>query len=129
MALASYTGFVCSYNFGSLLGGMTVRYRLYTAWGLSALEVARLAVSLAVTFWIGLAALVGVVFVVAPLPIPPDLHLPLETTRPIGLGGLVVALAYLGPSVWNSLRRRPRRPLRRRRRGNARPAAPCGGRG
>jgi phosphatidylglycerol lysyltransferase len=106
VSLASYTGFVCSYNFGSLLGGVSVRYRVYSGWGLSAMEVARMAVSLAVTFWIGLAALIGVVFVVWPLPLPTELHLPIDTTRPIGLGGLVVALAYLGPSVWNSLRRR-----------------------
>src|SRR4029078_6047468 len=39
VALASFTGFVTSYNFGALLGGTSVRYRLYSAWGLSAVEI------------------------------------------------------------------------------------------
>ena len=106
VCLASYTGFVSSYNFGSLLGGMSVRYRMYTAWGLSAFDVARLAVSLGVTFWIGLAVLACGVFVLEPLPIPADLGLPLETTRPLGLMAGVVALAYVGPSVWSAWRQR-----------------------
>nr|HPM83274.1 YbhN family protein [Candidatus Anammoximicrobium sp.] len=42
IALASFTGFATSYNFGALLGGTSVRYRLYSAWGLSAVDIVRL---------------------------------------------------------------------------------------
>ena len=41
VSLASFTGFVVSYNIGALLGGTPVRYRLYSAWGFSAVEIVR----------------------------------------------------------------------------------------
>ena len=68
VALASFTGFVTSYNFGALLGGTSVRYRLYSAWGLSAVEILQLVVMLGITFWVGIFALAGVFFVVEPFP-------------------------------------------------------------
>src|SRR5260221_9909738 len=39
IALVSFIGHVSSFNFGSVLGGTSVRYRLYSAWGLSAVEI------------------------------------------------------------------------------------------
>jgi phosphatidylglycerol lysyltransferase len=37
--LASFTGYAFSHNLGGWLGGGPVRYRLYTAWGLSCLDI------------------------------------------------------------------------------------------
>jgi phosphatidylglycerol lysyltransferase len=96
IALASFTGFATSYNFGSLLGGTSVRYRLYSAWGLSAVEILQLVVMLGITFWLGILALAGVFFVVQPFPMPPRLHLPFDTVRPLGLVLLAVAGGYVG---------------------------------
>src|SRR5579872_4589616 len=56
IALASFTGFATSYNFGALLGGGSVRFRLYSAWGLSPAEIVQLVVILGVTFWFGVFA-------------------------------------------------------------------------
>jgi uncharacterized membrane protein YbhN (UPF0104 family) len=95
IALASFLGYAVGNNFGTLLGGSTIRARLYTAWGLSAVEIVKLVLILGVTFWIGLFALSGVVFIVDPLPIPDRLHVPVASTVPLGvmLGGL--AIGYL----------------------------------
>lgn len=76
VALASFAGHATSYNFGALLGGTSVRYRLYSSWGLSAVEIVQLVTSLAMTFWFGLFALAGVLFLIDPLPIPEYLDLP-----------------------------------------------------
>lgn len=104
IALASFCGHAVSYNFGALLGGGSVRYRLYAAWGLSAVEIVQLLAMLGITFWVGAFALAGVVLLVAPPPIPADLHLPFENARPVGAVCLAVAAGYLGLSA---LRRRP----------------------
>ncbi|PWM65753.1 MAG: lysylphosphatidylglycerol synthetase family protein, partial [Desulfovibrionaceae bacterium] len=62
VCMVSFVGCVISYNFGALLGGSTVRYRLYSAWGFSALDIVRLVLMLAVTFWVGAMGLAGAIF-------------------------------------------------------------------
>src|SRR5262245_10743005 len=42
VALASFVGYAVGYNFGWFLGGTSVRLRFYTAWGLSAIDIAKL---------------------------------------------------------------------------------------
>ena len=95
IALASFLGYAVGNNFGTLLGGSTIRMRLYTAWGLSAVEIIKLVIILSVTFWIGLFALSGVVFIVDPLPIPDRLHLPVSSTIPLGIVLGSLAITYL----------------------------------
>lgn len=75
VALAAFTGYACSYNFGATLAGTTIRVRLYSAWGMSAVKIIELLVILGLTFWFGLFALAGVIFVVDPPQIaPPRQH-------------------------------------------------------
>jgi phosphatidylglycerol lysyltransferase len=95
IALASFCGFVTGYNFGATLGGSSVRYRLYSAWGLSAVDIFQLMALLAVTFWMGLAMLGGMLLTFDSLPLPPDLHLPITSARPIGFLLLASAVALL----------------------------------
>jgi len=71
IALAAFTGYACSYNFGATLAGTTIRFRLYTAWGMSAIKILELLVILGLTFWFGLFGLAGVIFVVDPPHITP----------------------------------------------------------
>lgn len=99
VALASFTAYACGYNFGSTLAGTSVRYRLYSAWGIPPIKILQLLIILALTFWFGLLALAGVVFIVAPLAMPPILHLPFADTRPFGIILLSVALVYVGLSA------------------------------
>ncbi len=95
ISLASFTGFVTSYNFGALLGGTSVRYRLYSAWGLSAVEILQLVITMGITFWVGAFALASAVFIVRPFPIPAELNLPFESVHPLGFVLLAVSLGYV----------------------------------
>lgn len=99
VALASFVGHATSYNFGALLGGTTVRFRFYNSWGLSGIEIVRLVSMLAVTFWFGVFALAGILFVLDPLPIPPDLkaklHLPDASVGTLGWFLLAITAVYL----------------------------------
>lgn len=95
IVLAAFLGYAVGNNFGTLIGGSTIRVRLYTSWGLSAEEIVKLVLMLSLTFWIGLFALASAVFVLDPLPIPDSLHMPFVSTTLLGvvLGG--VAAGYL----------------------------------
>jgi phosphatidylglycerol lysyltransferase len=60
IGLASFSGFTFSHSLGlGLLTGGSVRYRLYTAYGLSAGEVAELVAFVTFTFGLGFVALIG----------------------------------------------------------------------
>ncbi|RKH82913.1 bifunctional lysylphosphatidylglycerol flippase/synthetase MprF [Corallococcus sp. AB045] len=60
VGLTSFVGYAFGHNLGaSFLSGGSVRYRLYSAWGLTALDVARVSAFNALTFWLGLAAVTG----------------------------------------------------------------------
>jgi phosphatidylglycerol lysyltransferase len=98
-ALASFIGHVSSFNFGAVLGGTPVRYRLYTAFGLSGGEVLKLIALSTATFWIGFLALAGVMFLWDPLDLPASLHMPFHTSTPIGLVLMAITLFYLGLST------------------------------
>lgn len=100
ISLASFTGFVASNNFGAVFGGTPVRARLYSAWGFSAGEMAHLIILVGSTFWLGLFALSGVVFIVTPFPIPPQLNLPFTSVRPLGIILALVALSSIALSVF-----------------------------
>lgn len=95
VALASFLSYAVGNSFGLLLGGTTIRYRLYSGWGLSSVEIVKLVLLLSVTFWIGLFALAGLMFIIAPAPIPDRLHLPFSTTLPIGVVFSALAVGYL----------------------------------
>lgn len=96
-ALVSFIGQAVSYNFGALLGGTTVRYRFYSAWGFKLEEIVRLVLMLAVTFWVGALGLCGAVFLVAPPHIPVELldKMPVKDVRFLGAVLLCIALSYL----------------------------------
>ena len=98
IALASFAGYAFSYNFGATLFGTSIRYRLYSAWGVPLPKIVKLLVILALTFWFGVLALAGVVFVVAPFPIPTGLNhlkLPVANTFWVGVALLLIALGYV----------------------------------
>lgn len=95
VALASFLGYSVGNNFGLLFGGSTIRYRLYSTWGLSAAEIVTLLFILAITFWIGLFALSGLVFLIFPLEIPDAINLPMSNTRPLGILLTTLAVGYL----------------------------------
>ncbi len=94
--LASFAGNAFSNTIGlSTLAGSTVRYRLYSSWGLSPGEIAKIVVFTTLTLWLGLFSIGGLIFTASPLPLPDWVALPFSTTRPLGLILLLAPAAYL----------------------------------
>ena len=105
IALASFVGYVFSYNVGlSVLGGGAVRYRLYSGWGLSTADIARIIGFAALTFWSGCLLLAGVSLVADPVALPEILHSPIRSTLPLGIVMLILVSAYV---AWAAVWRRP----------------------
>src|SRR5438552_5804821 len=59
-ALAGFTSYSVGHNVGaSVLTGGAVRYRIYSAWGLDAIAVAKICFVAGLTFWLGNATVLG----------------------------------------------------------------------
>jgi phosphatidylglycerol lysyltransferase len=97
IALASFIGYAFNNNVGlsGLVGG-TLRYRLYNAWRLSAVEIAKIIAFYTITFWLGFVLLGGSLFILAPPAIPHTVHMPFNSIRLLGFVLLIPALLYLG---------------------------------
>jgi len=60
-ALAGFTSYSIGHNVGaSVFTGGAVRYRIYSAWGLNAIDVAKVCFLAGLTFWLGNAAVLGI---------------------------------------------------------------------
>ena len=94
--LTSFVAHVFSHNVGlNVLGGGAIRYRFYSNWGLSAIEVSKIVGFCTLTFWVGFLTVGGTVFLMDPFSLPVTLHLPFETARSLGIPFLGLAAAYL----------------------------------
>ena len=59
-ALAGFTSYSVGHNVGaSVFTGGAVRYRIYSAWGLDAIEVAKICFIAGLTFWLGNTTVLG----------------------------------------------------------------------
>jgi len=95
IALASFIGYTFSINIGlSMIAGGTVRYRLYSSWGLSAAEITKVIASYTLALWLGLFSLSGAIFLIEPVAVPSMLHLPIHSLRPLGVVLLAPACGY-----------------------------------
>ena len=94
-ALASFIAYAFSNNMGfGMIAGGSVRYRLYSAWGLSTLEVTKVVAFCSLTLWLGFLTLGGVVFLIEPLRIPETLHLPFTSLHFVGGFFLILVGSY-----------------------------------
>ena len=95
IGLASFIGYAFSNNIGmSMIAGASVRYRLYSAWGLSAVQITQVVAFCTLTLWLGFFTLGGMVFLTEPLTIPSALHLPIHSAPLIGVIMLMIVVAY-----------------------------------
>jgi len=95
VGLASFIGYTFSNNIGlSMIAGASVRYRLYSAWGLSALQITQVVAFCTLTLWLGFFTLGGAIFLFEPLTIPAAIHLPPASLHTIGIVMLAVVLAF-----------------------------------
>lgn len=96
IAFTSFIGYAFSNTLGmSMLAGSSVRYRLYSSWGVSGKQVARCIFFATVTLWLGLFAIAGLSFIVNGVAVDPSLHLPVRKTFPLGVLFLSVVVSYL----------------------------------
>src|SRR5665213_2094843 len=59
-AVAAFASYSIGHNVGaSVFTGGAVRYRIYSAWGLNAIDVAKICFLAGLTFWLGNAAVLG----------------------------------------------------------------------
>jgi uncharacterized membrane protein YbhN (UPF0104 family) len=95
-ALAGFTSYSVGHNVGaSVFTGGAVRYRIYSAWGLSAIEVAKICFVAGLTFWLGNATVLGLGIAYAPLAASAIDQLPAWLNRSGALLILVVLAVYV----------------------------------
>ncbi len=94
--LASFISYAFSNTIGlSLLTSTSIRYRLYSTWGLSAEEIARLVAFTVLTFWMGIFTVAGLEFIVEPMAIPVLGPFAFHAVRPAGFIFTALVLSYI----------------------------------
>jgi phosphatidylglycerol lysyltransferase len=100
VAFTSFTTYSISHNIGfAFFTGSSIRFRLYTALGLSVPEIAQVIGFAVLTFWLGYLTTAMGAFLLSPLGIPSQLNLPFQSTRALGLAIGVVLLGYFGTNL------------------------------
>src|SRR5215210_5971976 len=97
-ALASFTSYSIGHNVGaSVFTGGAVRYRIYSAWGLNAIDVAKICFLAGLTFWLGNAAVLGLGIAYHPEAAAAIDQLPPWLNR---LAAFLIILGLLGYVAW-----------------------------
>jgi glycosyltransferase 2 family protein len=97
-ALASFTSYSVGHNVGaSVFSGGAVRYRIYSAWGLSVIEVTKICFVAGLTFWLGNATVLSLGVLQAPQQASDIDQLPFWLNRVLALIVLALLAAYV---VW-----------------------------
>src|ERR1051325_5890093 len=99
-ALAGFTSYSVGHNIGaSAFTGGAVRYRVYSAWGLSAIDVAKVCFIAGLTFWLGNVAVLGIGIAYEPQAASAIDQLPTWLHRTIGFAALALLVGYVA-WVW-----------------------------
>ena len=107
VASTAFISYALGYNLGySVVTGGSIRYRLYSAWGLASADIAKVVAFCFLTFWIGAVAIAGAVCLIEPAAIAVVLHLPGAWIRPLGVVLVLLVAVYL---AWSALQPRPLR--------------------
>ena len=103
-ALASFTCYTIGHNLGAtVFTAGVIRLRIYSAWGLNIVDIAKIAFVTGLTFWLGNAFVLGAGMVYAPAAASAVNQLPPWVNRTIGVAGLMIIVGYL---LWLTPRRR-----------------------
>jgi uncharacterized membrane protein YbhN (UPF0104 family) len=96
VALGPFIGYSFSHNLGfAAVTGSAVRYRLYSSWGYTGVEVAKIAAICASAYFLGFFTLCGVVFLVATPPLPGALEVGNTVRVTFAMSCLAVVIVYL----------------------------------
>lgn len=107
IAKAGFIGYAFSNNIGfSIITGGSVRYRLYSAWGLSGIEITEIVAFCGLTLWTGFLMIGGLAFTLAPPILPDTLSIPFASVRLVGILFLTGIFGYITASflIKNSLK-------------------------
>jgi hypothetical protein len=103
-ALTGFTSYSIGHNIGAtVFSGGAVRYRIYSAYGLDAVEVAKICFIAGLTFWLGNVAVLGLSILHSPEAAGPIDRLPAWINRDIGIAMLAVLTSYVA-WVWSAPR-------------------------
>src|SRR5580658_3738421 len=103
-ALAAFTSYSIGHNVGaSVFTGGAVRYRIYSAWGLNAIDVAKICFIAGLTFWLGNAAVLGLGIAYHPEAASSVDQLPSWLNRLIAIAIIVCLVGYV---IWVWMRPR-----------------------
>lgn len=91
-------------NFGALVGGLAMRLRLYTRWGVEAATVAKVIALSMATNWLGYLWVAGAVLLWNPPRLPGDWAPGDTVLRAIGLVMVALAVTYLALCAWSRRR-------------------------
>jgi len=95
-ALAGFTSYAVGHNVGaSVFTGGAVRYHIYSSWGLSAVEVAKICFIAGLTFWLGNITILGLGIAYEPSAATDIDQLPTWLNRSIGIFALIVLVSYV----------------------------------
>jgi uncharacterized membrane protein YbhN (UPF0104 family) len=97
-ALASFTSYTIGHNIGAtVFTGGAIRFRIYSDYGLSAIDVAKICFLSGLTFWLGNTFVLGIGMAWHPWAASAMDQLPSAVNRLIALGAIAAIVAYL---VW-----------------------------
>jgi glycosyltransferase 2 family protein len=99
-ALAGFSSYAVGHNVGaSVFSGGAVRYRIYSSWGLSVIDVTKICFVAGLTFWLGNATVLGLGVLYNPQAARALDQLPLWSNRLLALVILALLAAYVA-WVW-----------------------------
>jgi len=103
-AFAAFTSYSIGHNVGaSVFSGGAVRYRIYSNWGMNAIDVAKICFLAGLTFWLGNAAVLGLGIAYHPEAASSIDQLPAWLNRLIAF---IIILSLVGYVAWVSTRPR-----------------------
>src|SRR5215469_8103021 len=96
-ALSSFTSYTIGHNIGAtVFTGGAIRFRIYSDYGLSAIDVAKICFLSGLTFWLGNIFVLGVGLALHPAAASAMDQLPPALNQLIAIGLVAAILAYLG---------------------------------
>jgi glycosyltransferase 2 family protein len=100
-ALSSFTSYSIGHNIGAtVFTGGAIRFRIYSDYGLNAIDVAKICFLSGLTFWLGNTFVLGIGMAWHPSAASAMDQLPPAINRLIAFGGILAIVSYLG---WLSL--------------------------
>lgn len=103
-ALSGFTSYSIGHNIGAtVFTGGAVRYRIYSAYGLDAVDVAKICFIAGLTFWLGNATVLGIGIALEPSAASSVDQLPPVVNRVVAFGMLAVLACYIA-WVWSAPR-------------------------